>query len=459
MASSRPRSTGLGVVLGGLGLLLGACDRHHEPDRFSPTAPGVINALVVTADRTSLIADGSSTTVLTATISPSAAEDRRTVVFKASTGTFIGAPTATATVLEVLASRGVAKATLQSTRKVEVAAVDVTVQNDDDETLASFHLDIPFVAPGPQVLQLDVSPTSIPADGFSRATLVATVGADLPSDRRTVVFTATRGMLVNGTGTPQTLEVVAGRDNKARAELISSRVLETAMVEASLKDVPGTIDRATVRFDPLDPIDVIELTSSVTEAPADGATIFQVTATVAPGLAGTDRQVTFTTTRGTFPLSTPPNQQTITATADAGNRVTVDLKAGTEVDTAVIRATVAGVTAETRVRFVPALPDFIVLKLDSVTLKADNMAKVHLVAELHRSLGHVTRGTVVQFSAVIAGTTTPVDLIYRNVTPSDENDEASVDVIAPTSAPQTTVTLLATVPGGAVGRANIQIVP
>ncbi|HSK77387.1 MAG TPA: hypothetical protein VLQ45_13120 [Thermoanaerobaculia bacterium] len=458
MASSRPRGTGLGALLGGLGLLLGACgDRHHDPDRFSPTSPGVVNALVVTADRTSLVADGSSTTVLTATISPLAAEDRRTVTFKTSTGTFIGASTPP-TELTVLASRGVAKATLQSSRKVEVAAINVTVK-DDAETLATFRLDIPFVAAGSEVLQLEVTPPSIPADGFSRATLVATVGADVPSDRRTVVFTASKGQLVNGSGTPSTLEVVAGRDNKARAELISSRSLETAIVEASLKDVPGAIERATVRFDPLNPADVIQLSTSVTEAPADGATILQVTATVASGLAGTDRQVTFTTTRGTFPLSNPPNQQTIQATADASNRATVDLKAGTELDTAVIRATVAGVTAETRVRFVPALPDFIVLKPDSLTLKADNTAKVHLVAELRRSLGHVTRGTVVQFSAVIAGTTTPVDLIYRNVTPSDANDEASADVFAPASAPKTTVTLLATVPGGAVGRANIQIVP
>ncbi len=445
-------------MLGGLGLLLGACDRHHDPDRFSPTAPGVVNALVVVADRTSLVADGSSTTVLTATISPLAAEDRRMVTFKASTGAFIGAPATAPTELTVLASQGVAKATLQSSRKVEVAAVDVTVK-DDAETLATFHLDIPFVAAGSQVLQLEVTPSSIPADGFSRAQLMATVGADVPSDRRTVVFTASKGQLVNGTGTPSTLEVVAGRDNKARAELISSRSLETSMVEASLKDVPGAIDRATVRFDPLDPADIIQLSASAAEAPADGATILQITAMVAPGLAGTDRQVTLTTTRGTFPLSTPPDQQTIQATADAGNRATVDLKAGTEVDTAVIRATVAGVTGETRVRFVPALPDFIVLKPDSVTLKADNTAKVHLVAELHRSLGHVTRGTVVQFSAVIAGTTTPVALIYRNVTPSDENDEAEVDVFAPTSTPQMTVTLLATAPGGAIGRANIQIVP
>jgi hypothetical protein len=416
----------------------GCSDRRHDPDDFSPTAPGVANTLRISSDKPSITADGSSTAVITAEISADAVPGRRTVEFTTSTGTFVGAPTATPMQMVVEAVQGKASVTLKSSTKVEIASIDAKIK-DGTTVLATAHTEVQFVAAGPATIQLTASDTSIPADGFSRTELVATISPDAPSDRRTVVFTASRGTLVNGSGTPSSISVVAGRDNIARAELVSSRTLETSIVEAALQGVTGAVDRVTVRFEAPNPSDLIQLTTSVREAPADGQTVVQVTAMVPPDLPSGDRTVTFTTTAGML-LQT-------TATADASNKATVDLKADTRIVTAVLRATASVATATATLPFVRALPDYIIVNPAAGTIKADGTTKVAITVDLRRDVGTVTEGTVVKFSAFDEDGN-KVDLLFRDVKPSNASQQVTANVIAPADTPKGTVTIRATVEEG-----------
>jgi hypothetical protein len=242
--------------------------------------------------------------------------------------------------------------------------------------------------------------------------------------------------------------------------LISSKDLETAIVTATLKDVPGATDSLTVRFDPPDTSTVISISTSKREVPADGATVIQVHADIASSIPEADRTVTFTTTEGTFVNSSTPTQTT--DKADASNRATVDLKAGTEIVTAVLRATASVASAETTVQFVRAFPEAIQVDFGTAaSLKGDGTSSVTVKAKLLRDVGTVTDNTVVEFSAVDAATKAPVALLFRNVQRST-NGEATALVIAPTTTPRTTVTIQARVQREdgtfVTGEANIAIV-
>lgn len=430
--------------------LASRCDeREHDPDDFSPTA--LSDTLIVAPTQKSITADGSSTTDIVATLSSDAALGRRTVKFTTTTGTFIGAPDGTPKELMVEAVKGEARVTLKSSTKVERALIDAKIM-EGTVTLATAHTEVEFVAASLAAIQLTVSRDSLPADGFSRAELAAKISPDTPSDRRTVVFTASKGTLVNGSGTPSTVRVVAGRDNIAEATLVSSKSLETSIVEASLDGVIGAVDRVTVRFEAPTPADVIQLSTSVPEAPADGQTVIQVTARIAPELPQGDRTVTFTSTAGTL-LQT-------SATADASNRATVDLRADTKIVTAVLRATVSVVTADTTVRFVRALPDYIIVSPAASTLKRDGTQQVLITVDLRRNVGTVTEGTVVKFSAVDQ-MDKAVALLFRDVKPSNANQTATANVIAPADTPKGTVTIRAVVEEGdkrIVGEEKITII-
>ncbi len=459
-------------ILAGLSLLavvsLGnRCnERRYDPDAFSPTAPGVFDTLTLKPDKSSITADGSSTTVITATLSPVAAEGRRTVEFTTSTGTFVGAPTGTSTAMTVEATtvrdaqgvfRAEAKVTLKSSTKAETASIDAKVK-EGTRTLVTAHTEVQFVTAGPTTIQLTASSASIPADGFSRTTLVATISADTPSDRRKVIFSATKGTLVNGSaGPPSTLEVIAGRDNTARADLVSSRTLETSIVTATLDGVAEAVDRVTIRFEAPGPSSLIQISTSISQAPADGATVVQVTATVPPELPQADRTVTFTTTAGTLLQAT--------ATADASNRAIVDLRADSRIVTAVLRATAGGSTAQTTLPFVRALPESIIVNPAASTIKADGTTQVAITADLRRDVGTVTEGTVVEFTAVDKD---GKSLLFRDVKPSTTTTTtparqvATANMIAPVGTTPGAVTIKATVKVGSTtieGEETIVVTP
>jgi hypothetical protein len=132
------------------------------------------------------------------------------------------------------------------------------------------------------------------------------------------------------------------------------------------------------------------------------------------------------------------------ATADASNRATVDLRADTKIVTAVLRATASVASAETTLSFVRALPDYMIVNLDKSTLKADGAEKAAVTVDLRRNIGAVTEGTVVKFSAVDQSGKS-VALLFRDIKPSSATQTATANVIAPVDTPKITVTIRAIV--------------
>lgn len=143
------------------------------------------------------------------------------------------------------------------------------------------------------------------------------------------------------------LTVTASEDGVARAQLVSSKMVGTARVGASVEGVASLAPRQIeVRFVPVDVSAIIRLSVSSSTAPADGTTRIQVFADVnRPGAT-----VSFTTNRGRFVGTTNP--MTGTAVANAAGRAVVDL-VSSDIGPARLSATVESTTVETEVEFEP----------------------------------------------------------------------------------------------------------
>ena len=114
---------------------------------------------------------------------------------------------------------------------------------------------------------------TVAADGFSRLGLIARISPRADADRRTVVFSTSAGTLIGGTGVGATREVPADTAGEAFIELQSSQRVETALVTAGVKDVPGLTTNLTVSFVALDPNQILRFTTVPNGPfPADGAT-------------------------------------------------------------------------------------------------------------------------------------------------------------------------------------------
>jgi len=202
MASTMIRMLGAAAVLVGAA----AC---HSPSSYQPLSPTNPNGLdpdevlLLTASPTSLPADGVSRTRITAHLDPAATI--RTISFTTSLGTLFGnGQTAAATTgsipMDVDAS-GVATIELRSSADVATAHVAATITLPADGGTGAARtivrtLDVAFVpVTADQLLVLETSHASLPADGFSTATITATLkfSGDLRQD---VTFTASRGTLV-----------------------------------------------------------------------------------------------------------------------------------------------------------------------------------------------------------------------------------------------------------------------
>ena len=357
---------------------------------FVPPNPDDI--LTLHANPSSIPADGFSRTTLEARVNPNA--NTRTITFTTSDGTLRGPSAAaggTNTKIEITAdASGRAIAQLQSSTTVGTVLVQAEVTIPEGLPIAR-QIEVVF---GPvssdDILTLDADPSSIPADGFSRTTLEARVNPNANNTGK-IKFTTSDGELF-GPGADTggaTIEITTDASGRAIAQLQSSTRVGTALVQAEVTPTGGTpiARQIEVDFVPVEPSDIIVVSASASKAPADGATVTNIFADIAPGLIS--RTVTFSTTLGV--LSPTSND------ADSSNRATVGLTSPNEVGTAFITATVDDFSGETRVEFVRALPDSVIVVPADTSVSAGG--KIHVDVNLLRSIGTVTLGTVVEFSA------------------------------------------------------------
>jgi hypothetical protein len=229
---------------------LAACNYH--PRDYSPTAPGTVNSLVLTASATALPDDGFSVVRITAQIDPAAAPDRRTVVFTTSAGSFLGATANNGQMISLAVdTTGAATVQLQSSRTVQTAAVDASI-SAGSQILVDKRIFIDFVATGPSALvTVSTSPASAPADGATPVHVIASISPGLPSSQRTVTFTTTLGAFADSQ--MRTTMATADSGNQATVDLASPTAGQARVTATVAQTSVGT----TASFTPALPDSII----------------------------------------------------------------------------------------------------------------------------------------------------------------------------------------------------------
>jgi hypothetical protein len=302
-------------------------------------------------------------------------------------------------------------------------------------------------------LVLNASAATLPADGFSRLKLTATVDPDVATANRSVTFKTTAGTFSGAAAPGKEIQVAADTRGIAEAEFVSSTSIETATITATDAGITKTV---TISFVPVVPTDIVRLSLSDNQLPADGVIVMQVYADVAAALPSAARSVSFGTSAGKFVAS---GSTTTTVVASASNRATADLQAPTTPAIARVTAMVNGVTAETLVSFVISLPDSVSVDTSSFAVKANDT--VTITASLRRNNGgKVTSGQNVTFRAFDKGGQSVG--VFRNVKPSDDSGAATATFSPDGNALRDVVTIRATTVSAAgtaiTGEVQVRIV-
>jgi hypothetical protein len=251
------------------------------------------------------------------------------------------------------------------------------------------------------VLQLTVTPRSLPADGFSSAQVVAEIDPRSEERFRDISFSTTLGSFPAGTSTTART-IVASADANGRAVVVLRSAAQpgTATVTAEVRDGDSVkvAHSVEVPFEPVAVSSVIVLELSALSAPADGATVTDVIARVASALPSEQRTVSFATTAGSLGAAGSSSAQVRAGSDDVA---IVGLISPRTTGSATLTASVNNLTARRSIEFTHAFPDDAVLSVaGSFRLTASFASKAILRVELTRSSGTVTRGTEVAFEAI-----------------------------------------------------------
>jgi hypothetical protein len=296
---------------------------------------------------------------------------------------------------------------------------------------------------------------SIPADGLSQVTLVATIAANADADKRVITFTTSSGSFVGAGGA--TVDVTAGSDGRALAILQSSQQVGPAIVSAVVKGTPTVSAQLQINFTAPSPDNVIRFVSPPASAPADGQTVTLFTVAVSPAVsAGT---ITFASTAGTFPSTPVPISIDHTATAGLTSPKTIGA-ASVSATLSTSGSTGNGFSRQTPFRFDVALPDVITVVVDSLTVMPGGM--VHVTAHFTRQVGQVSANTVAVFSATDAKGAAVGG--FQNVTvvqpaASGSDSTATADFLPGANAAPGPITIFAgTDPASVTGSTSITVV-
>ena len=411
-----------------------ACHNKEKYVPLGPDHPGgtdLTRILSIEANPATVPADGVSRTRISAHIDPSSTV--RTISFETTLGMLSsGAKSVAAQAgrLEMDAdSTGTAIAELQTTATVATARVTVSVKPSEQAAAIVRVIDVPFSAVvADQLFTLGTSASSLPADGFSTATITATM--TFSGDRQQqVAFSASRGSLVKfgaGAGDPGTT-VQADASGVARIQLRSDGTIGTARVSAKAL---GFEREAFVEFTAINPDTIITVRPDVDTAPADGFTRTRIVARVSPLIpdTGTNRTVRFTTTEGTFATDTVAGtgNQVATVKADASNLAIVDLRSPMLPVTTGITATVSNVTARTSITFVKAQPDTVFVQAGAASVVRNGNGSVNLTAYVLRDVGQSATNATVTWQAYDADANLVGSFSSVTLATPDPDDTASV---------------------------------
>jgi hypothetical protein len=167
---------------------------------------------------------------------------------------------------------------------------------------------------------------------------------------------------------------------------------------------------------------VLTLSLAAHEAPADGASVLQITVQVDPRTRGDKRKLTVSTTSGSF---SEGDAKSVTIPADNNGLVRVGLRAPTEEGLARVRVVVENAVREDSVRFTRAMPEQILVEPEKFALSAGIRNEIKITAQLRRAVGRVTPLTAVSFHAFREGSSEEVGQ-FGVPTLSDANGQVTV---------------------------------
>jgi hypothetical protein len=290
----------------------------------------------VSPSRTSIPADGFSTSTITTILKRIGTAPQRLIKFETSAGTLIASgQTSGRTVTITADGSGRAVVELQSDKTVGTARVRVTALEVPYELLISFTPSDPS-----QIITISTDPSSAPADGATPILVSATVAANLPAGRRTVLFRSTLGQFL-----PSAV-VEADGSNVARASLVSTAT-GTARITAT---VDGVTAETTAQFGTAGP-DRVVVAPDVVQLKSGGSTTIRVTLIRSNGGVSPRQDVTYSATTsggaalGSFSRVTPAENGVSTATFN------VDTTA--YLGPVTIAASASGVTGTARIDIIP----------------------------------------------------------------------------------------------------------
>jgi len=301
------------------------------------------------------------------------------------------------------------------------------------------------------LLALRTQPTtSLPADGTSRLTIIATIASNADPTKRTIVFDTTAGTLIGGTTSGSGKAVTAGPNGEAVIQLQSSNTVETAIVTAVVSGVSDVQGRLEVPFVAFDPAAVIRFTVAPASAPADGATIstFVVQVPNAAALPTASRTVSFTTTLGTLVEAS--------SLLDSSGTARALLRSPTTADVGRLRASVGTFFSDALIRFDPAPPDALTITSDKFSIKHDLKDTATLTVQLRRSVGTASKDTEISLRATDQNGN-GIGVFAANPIFSDTTGKATVGFGVGTDY-EGPVTIVASANGGKVtGSTTVQI--
>ena len=261
--------------------------------------------------------------------------------------------------------------------------------------------------------------------------------------QRTFTFETSAGILItSGQSSARALTVTADAAGQAQVELQSEKTIGTAQVRVTALNLTHEL---AIQFAPVDPAQIVTVTTERSSAPADGVTPLVISATVAPGLPSQRRTVTFSSTLGAL--------IPVAVEADGSNVARTSLVSSIT-GTARITATVDGTTVETTVKFNPALPDKVHLSVDAGELRSGESTS--LLATLIRTNGTVSPHLSVSYTA---RTSTNGAIGSFSAVTLAENAIATATFNLGTTTYLGLVTIKATAEGGETATATLRVVP
>ncbi|MGK5091154.1 hypothetical protein WDW89_03950 [Deltaproteobacteria bacterium TL4] len=341
----------------------------------------IADPLTLNVANPSVLADGVSSTLITATVNPGLIN--RTLTFVTDRGYFAsldesGARTRRLTIKTD--SNGSASTIFLSSTEVGTAYIEAVIEDFHARTV------VELVAIS-EPLALSVEQTKISANGMA-STLVKVQVAEAFINKL-LTLTTDRGSFgaLDETGQRlHTLSMNTDSQGFAQTTLLSSRDSGIAYIEALIE---GFRASTTVEFEAV--TNPFSLSLEPHSIPADGLSTATITVQVEPGFR--NQPLLFSTDKGFFSTRTPA----VTVIPNGGGQAIVTLISGTQVGIGHISVTLKDFnTLESSLDFTRSLPESLILNASNATVAA--YQSVLLTATLLRSSGQASEQAEVTFS-------------------------------------------------------------